>query len=182
MNNRRLRLLSLLVIAALAVGGACSDDEGDQEGGGDEGADSTNTSLVVPPGGNTEVTTSPGVTLGASLTGAEEVPGPGIDNGVGTAELRVGENQVCYVLKVTMGEKPTAAHIHEGLKGASGGVVVNFEPTFAAGESAFTAEKCVEPSDSAVLARIASDPSAFYVNVHTAEHPNGAVRGQLAKQ
>ncbi|MCA1662629.1 MAG: CHRD domain-containing protein [Novosphingobium sp.] len=27
--------------------------------------------------------------------------------------------------------------------------------------------------------RIENNPSAFYVNVHTAQYPNGAIRGQL---
>jgi hypothetical protein len=34
--------------------------------------------------------------------------------------------------------------------------------------------------DAALYDEIASSPSSFYVNVHTSDHPNGAVRGQLA--
>jgi len=32
-----------------------------------------------------------------------------------------------------------------------------------------------------VLKEIMGNPSAYYVNVHTAEFPNGALRGQLTK-
>ncbi|HLF39983.1 MAG TPA: CHRD domain-containing protein [Acidimicrobiia bacterium] len=178
MTNRRLRLLSLLAAAMLLVGGACSDDDNDDAAGGDEGGDQTTTSQDS----STEVTTTPGVTLTAALSGAEEVPGPGVDDGVGTAEVRLDGEQVCYVMNVTMGETPTAGHIHEAAKGVSGPVVVDLKPTFEPGESAFTAEGCAAPPNQELLARIGTEPAAFYVNVHTAEHPNGAVRGQLALQ
>jgi hypothetical protein len=35
--------------------------------------------------------------------------------------------------------------------------------------------------DKEKLDPIVANPSAYYVNVHTAEFPGGAVRGQLAK-
>ena len=39
--------------------------------------------------------------------------------------------------------------------------------------------KCVT-ADGALINRIIADPASFYVNVHTAEFPAGAVRGQVA--
>ena len=32
-----------------------------------------------------------------------------------------------------------------------------------------------------ILDEIVANPAGFYVNVHTADHPNGAVRGQLMR-
>jgi hypothetical protein len=120
------------------------------------------------------------ITLKAALSGTEEVPGPGVKDGVGAFLLDITGTKGCYDLKATMGEKPTKAHIHQGAKGASGPVIVDLMPAFAPGESAFTAKSCVDlPGDTA--ARLVADPSAFYVNVHSDGHPDGAMRGQLAK-
>jgi len=139
-------------------------------------------------GGTTKVTTAPGptptgsapVTLKASLSGAEEIPGPGVTVGVGNFSVDIAGTKGCYTLNVTMGEKPTQAHIHQGAKGASGPVVVNLMPAFASGEAAFLARSCVDlPGDTA--AKLIADPSAYYVNVHSDDHPNGAMRGQLAR-
>ena len=33
----------------------------------------------------------------------------------------------------------------------------------------------------AVLDEIVDNPAGFYVNVHTADYPNGAIRGQLVR-
>ena len=156
-------LLPLLLLAS-ACGG---DDEGDD----------TKVTTETTAGGEKKDGTA--VTLKAALTGAEEVPGPGADPAVGAAVVEVAGTKVCSDLKVTMGEKPTVAHLHQGAKGASGPVVVDLKPEFTPGESAFTSKTCVDvPAD--IAAKLIADPSAYYLNVHSAAHPNGAVRGQLA--
>ena len=59
-------------------------------------------------------------------------------------------------------------------------VVVDLLPAFAPGEAAFEAKSCVDlPAD--LAAKLIADPGAYYVNVHTEAHPDGAMRGQLAK-
>ena len=163
------RLLTLAVVSVFALAAISCDGDG---GGGDTTAEETTTSTA--PTGDAEAATP----LSASLSGAEEVPGPGVDPGTGTAELRLEGDEICYELNVTMGETPTAAHIHQGAKGESGDVVVNLNPEFTQGESAFMAQSCI-PSGGSVAVPIFDDPASYYVNVHTAEHPNGAVRGQL---
>jgi len=139
-------------------------------------------------GKDTKVTTSPGpaptgsapVTLKASLSGADEVPGPGVTVGVGNFAIDIAGPKGCYTLNATMGEKPTQAHIHQGARGAAGPVVVDLMPAFASGEAAFVARSCVDlPGDTA--AKLVADPSGYYVNVHSDGHPNGAMRGQLAR-
>jgi CHRD domain len=73
------------------------------------------------------------------------------------------------------GETVTKLHIHQGVKGTNGDVVVDL--TEAALANLLTGSVT---ADKAVVARIAANPGNYYVNVHTAAFPNGAVRGQLA--
>jgi hypothetical protein len=116
----------------------------------------------------------------ALLSGADVVPGPGVKDGVGALLLNLSGTQGCYTLKVTMGEKPTMAHIHQAAKGASGPPVIDLKPSFAPDEAALVAKSCVDiPADT--LSKLIADPSAYYVNVHSDGHPDGALRGQLAK-
>ena len=115
--------------------------------------------------------------LQTSLTGAAEVPGPGDADGTGTAEITVnpGQNQVCYKLAVANIAPATAAHIHEAPPTAAGPVVV----TLGAPTSG-TSSGCVTVMRALAL-EILKRPADYYVNVHNAPFPAGAVRGQLAK-
>ena len=115
--------------------------------------------------------------LQTSLTGAAEVPGPGDTDGAGTAQITVnsGQNQICYKLAVSNIAPATMAHIHEGAPTAAGPVVV----TLGAPTSG-TKSGCVTVTRALAL-EILKDPSNYYVNVHNAAFPGGAVRGQLAK-
>lgn len=114
--------------------------------------------------------------LGVTLTGIQEVPGPGDPDGNGTVEVRVDprSGELCWNLYARDIEPATAAHIHRGAAGSSGPPVVTLTTPDAAGRS----QGCVtlEPG----LARqIGMRGHEFYVNVHTASHPAGAIRGQL---
>ena len=116
------------------------------------------------------------VTLSATLTGAEEVPGPGDDDGSGTASITLNPEQgeVCFEITVSDIEEATAAHIHVGAAGASGGPAVNLDV------ATHGLSGCVSGVASDVIAQILENPSAYYLNVHNAEYGAGAVRGQLA--
>lgn len=111
----------------------------------------------------------------ASLTGAQEVPGPGDTDGSGTAEITIVDatDNICYDINVRNIAPATAAHIHRGLPGQSGPPVVTLEPPTDGGS-----EGCVS-APGALADEIEANPAAFYVNIHNAEFPNGAVRGQL---
>ncbi|MEO8141389.1 MAG: CHRD domain-containing protein [Sphingomicrobium sp.] len=116
--------------------------------------------------------------LQTSLTGAAEVPGPGDPDGAGTAEITVnpGQNQVCYKLSVTNIAVATMAHVHEGAATVAGPVRITLGTPDAAGVSS----GCVKV-ERALALEILKRPADYYVNVHNAEFPGGAVRGQLAK-
>ena len=68
------------------------------------------------------------------------------------------------------------AHPHRS-GGESGDIVVPLDVDGFEGSS----EGCIEPmEDAAVLQEIVDNPAGYYVNIHTADFPAGAIRGQLA--
>jgi CHRD domain-containing protein len=115
-------------------------------------------------------------TLLVTMNGIQEVPGPGDPDGSGTVEVRVEprEGQVCWNLYARGIDPATAAHIHRGAAGMAGPPVVVVTTPDAAGRS----QGCASV-DAAVAREIAMRGHDFYVNVHTAPHPAGAIRGQL---
>ena len=116
-------------------------------------------------------------TFYTSLTGAQEVGG-GDTDGVGKAEISISDNfgQVCWDLNNISGIGPiTAAHIHRGAAGTNGPPVFTLRK---ANEGGY--KGCTDGSEW-TQDRIEGNPEAFYVNVHTAQYPNGAIRGQLRR-
>ena len=118
--------------------------------------------------------------LFASLTGKKEVSadgerGVGDLNGRGSFSGVFAGNELCYGLTVKGTEPPEAAHIHEGSRRVAGGIVVPLEePSSSPGASS----DCVDV-EAGLARRIQRNPAKFYVNIHTADFPGGAVRGQL---
>ena len=113
----------------------------------------------------------------AKLTGAAEVPGPGDTKGSGTVQVTLNpdKGEVCYDLTVADIQEATMAHIHEGAAGKAGPPKVTLD-TPKTGSS-----KGCKSADAAVIKAIMEKPADYYVNVHNAAFPNGAVRGQLSK-
>ncbi len=70
---------------------------------------------------------------------------------------------------------PAAAHIHEGGKDVAGPVVVTLFEEAADGRSF---EDCTDVKDG-LVADIRDNPAEYYVNIHNADFPAGAIRGQL---
>ncbi len=109
------------------------------------------------------------------LTGAAEIPGPGDPDGSGKAilELSPAQNKLCVKLQVENIAPATMAHVHVGAAGAAGDPVVQLDPP-ADGNSS-TCKMIAEDLTRALM----KTPANYYVNVHNAEFPAGAVRGQL---
>ncbi len=115
--------------------------------------------------------------LATTLTGEQEVPGPGDPDGIGFATVTVnaGQGLVCYELEVSGIAPATGAHIHEAPPDEAGPVVVELEaPTDGSSGG------CVEVGR-ALAKDILKNPADYYVNVHNAEYEAGALRGQLSK-
>jgi len=112
-----------------------------------------------------------------SMTGAQEAPGPGDPDGTGTAWFWInpGQGEVCYVLEVENIAPATASHIHVAPAGVPGPIVIPLNPPTSGSSSG-----CAE-ADRSLLVDILVNPSAYYVNVHNADFPPGAVRGQLSR-
>jgi len=119
------------------------------------------------------------------LNGASECNSSGTCNlgdpdGTGTAHvtINVGQQRVCWTMTANNIDAPTRSHIHRGPATGAGGIVVSFFETAATAdlESCTTAEL-----DRALLADIIQNPQDYYVNIHNAAFPAGAIRGQLSK-
>lgn len=118
-----------------------------------------------------------GTGFNVELDGASQVPGPGDQDGRGFAEISVvGRfDRLCYELTVLNMAPATAAHIHRGTAGVAGPPVAVLSPP-SDGESA----ACMR-LESGLASEIEGNPAGFYVNVHNAAFPAGAIRGQLRR-
>ena len=116
--------------------------------------------------------------VSTSLSGSEEVGLDGGDpDGTGFAELILNQGQgtITYTITVAGIAAATAAHIHEAPAGSNGPVVKGLmAPTN--GTSSGTVQLSKEK-----IKEIRKNPEDYYVNVHNAAYPSGAVRGQLSK-
>ncbi|MCW7945592.1 hypothetical protein AAW14_27175 [Streptomyces hygroscopicus] len=139
---------------------------------------------VVTESGTLTGSGSGGTTLVASLRGANEVPvtgGPaaGDKDGAALEFISVKGDTVSVAVTWRGTGRPTMLHLHEGAKGVNGGVRVDLSGLLKKGVKGHTAVGSVKVEDAALLSRLKTDPGAFYANLHTAEFPGGAVRGQL---
>ena len=112
-------------------------------------------------------------TVTAKMTGKAEVPDKGAPGATGNASFTVdtGTGKICWTFTNVKGiDKPMASHIHEAGKGKPGPVVVPLG-------KAYKAKGCTTSKSEA--GDVLEHPGDYYVNIHTAKYPNGAVRGQL---
>jgi hypothetical protein len=118
------------------------------------------------------------VLLGGNEVGTAGQANAGDPDGRGAATLLVhGNGKVCFTIVVTHIGKPIAAHIHTSLPGKSGPVIIPLKapPTGNPG----TVGGCVDGISKTLISDLERERGKYYVNVHTTDYPNGAVRGQL---
>ncbi|MFL6004212.1 MAG: CHRD domain-containing protein [Nocardioides sp.] len=132
---------------------------------------------LLPAGGATTTITPAGTTeLATQMDGQQEVP-PADPNGVGDAFVfgtSSDPQALCYAVIVDRMGTPLAAHIHHGAVGVENPPAVPLK-TPTDGDSA----GCVQVR-ARLVTRILNNPQNWYVNVHNAKFPDGAIRGQLA--
>ena len=159
MNRLRRRALATAVLtvvvtalAALLPGGALADEK--------------TATFTIQLSGAAEVCPTAPTTCGGS--------------GTGTATITIDRNArtVCFAITTQDVALPLlAAHIHEAPVGVAGPVVV---PLFTSPVNSAAATGCVTDVNKNLLKDILRNPEEYYVNVHNAPFPAGAVRGQLA--
>lgn len=133
-----------------------------------------------------------GETFSASLSGNDEVP-PTQSTATGLARFLTDDNgtQVSYWVNITGLNEITGAHIHNGSAGQNGDVVVSLSEAESAenGQSAIislkgniTMDKLQGPLEGNELSELVGlmSDGTVYVNVHTGEFQDGAIRGQIA--
>lgn len=192
-----MRRTAVTLLAAALLLGACTDDDPTLDP--DASPDPTTTSAAPEPSPSpTATTSSPAaageaegeeaeeantddeVQLTAELTPEAEVPGPGDDGASGsfegTMELREASGELCYELTASgVSSEVVSAHIHRGEEDEAGEIVIELQAPVDGSSSGC---ETVEAMD---LVPLLEETSSFYVNVHSQDHPDGAVRGQLER-
>jgi hypothetical protein len=128
----------------------------------------------------------------AELSGQNEVP-PVQTSATGEAEFTVPANDTMkYRVNVTGIMNASGAHIHMAKEGENGEVIADLlnTPTSKDKDTAYGMIFRGNLSDSSLKGPMqgktlddlagAMDSGDTYVNVHTAENPNGEIRGQIA--
>lgn len=134
--------------------------------------------VLAPAGGLAAALACPlpaqGVTwFAAALDGAQEVPPVATGaTGWGIVRLEQPANAVrIFVFHEPLSGPPSAAHLHQGAVGVSGGIAVPLSP---AGTNTWTGGGTLSgPQLTALLA------GNTYLNVHTSMNPGGEIRGQV---
>jgi hypothetical protein len=112
-----------------------------------------------------------GADITATLAGAQEVP-PVTTSATGTAMITINGDRTVSGTITTTGIDAVAAHIHEAPSGKNGPVIVPFVKS---GDKWTT-----PPSAKLTEAQYKSfQDGNLYVNVHSAAHKDGEIRGQL---
>ena len=106
------------------------------------------------------------------LLGSNQVPVAGDPDGFGQALVSIDNvaNSVSWTILANNVLLPlSGAHIHSGAAGTNGPVIVDFS-------SSFSGDSLVDPDLASITPLTASN---FYINIHNAVYPAGAIRGQL---
>jgi hypothetical protein len=106
------------------------------------------------------------------LTGAEEVP-PVSSPATGTGTIKVNDDMTVSGSVTTKGIEGVAAHIHAGAAGKNGPPVIPLEQKSPGVWSVPAGAKLTPDQYKAFKA------GELYVNVHSAAHQGGEIRGQL---
>jgi hypothetical protein len=124
-----------------------------------------------------------GAKRSTTMSGAEECNAAGECNqgdldgsGLARITLNAGQATVCWELTAMNIAPASAAHIHLAPVGQPGPIVVPLSPPTSGFSSGCTT------ADPTLIEDIIENSERYYVNVHNAEFPAGAIRGQLSNR
>ena len=112
--------------------------------------------------------------VSAKLTSAAVAPkSETMGKGTGTISVKLDAKagKACWTISLKRAGTPLSAHIHRGLAGKAGPVVIPLGDRWSKTGCVFVAPK--------TLNAVAKSPKSYYVDVHTKAFVNGFVRGQL---
>lgn len=110
--------------------------------------------------------------VAVSLDGASEVP-PVATSATGRGQIAVQRDRSVSGNVQVSGFAPTVAHIHEAAAGKNGPPVVTLNKT---ASDSFAVPDGSVLSEAQYASYLAGN---LYFNVHSAQHPNGEIRGQI---
>ena len=110
--------------------------------------------------------------IAVKLSGDQVVP-PVSTSATGNGSITVGDDRSVSGSIQTTGIAGTAAHIHMAAPGQNGPVAV---PLTKSGDGTWSVSKDAKLTDAQYEAYKAGN---LYVNVHSAAHPGGEIRGQI---
>ena len=108
-----------------------------------------------------------------TLKGASEVP-PVTTSAMGTGEIMVRPDHTVSGTVKFSGINPTMAHIHEGAPGKNAKPIVHLTKT--AGDT-YSVPANTKLTDAQYTSYLAGN---LYINVHSANYPDGEIRGQVS--
>lgn len=129
----------------------------------------------VAQSGDVTVTVQNLADFAVSLSAVQEVPPlESAGSAVGNLSVNLSTGEVSGDLSVT-GITPTAAHIHDAFAGENGDVLIGLDQD--PGDAGLFTVPAGATLDPAGVDRLLA--GALYLNVHTAAHPGGEIRGQI---
>ena len=125
-----------------------------------------------------------------SMSPANETPAATAPGATGSATFTLSGSTVNYTVTFSgLTGSATMGHLHAGVAGTSGGVVVAFSNVPAAASGTFSGSiTSADIKANASANIVAGDLTSFltvaraggiYINIHTAANPGGEIRGQV---
>ena len=150
------RVSTVAAVAALLVAGCAKSDR----------------AMSDKPASDRMATAAPAAG-GVQLTGGQEIPPVLSTKAAGFSHIAVDASGNVTGMVKTTGINATAAHIHMAPAGQNGPVIVPLTKT---ADDTWSVPAGAKLTDAQLAAFRAGN---LYVNVHSADNPNGEIRGQL---